>query len=661
MLALRSTLCLLVLATIASAAPKRKNAWTLDHVPLDRFLHGEVLEMRGRKVRIRYDFENPAQAKDFYYNRPFQREGRGSFDVVGGILRGVGGGGFSMTVAFEPDIVSSAKIRLDRPVRDAGLYFRNHRGGLRATLYALKETYFSRKDSQALGINRIIEIGSVPSPMPGGTEFRYVAASNDPEVVEEVVYEVRTENAGKKNIMTIGDNEFSGADVGIPLSDLEPGLFTNGGRAYFDEFVVEGKISEGWLTSNRVAMFLEKDIENPANRLKTTDKKALTLMKSFLAGKAPAAEMLEGIANPRMIIFVRERLARAVTESERVAEAIDGLENLLLSDDLATRILASRILVEAIDIDFGYGPRGDEDERKAAVARFTDYAKNRAEREARGQAFLGGAWRTPEEVAKLRLTWEFAREIRTDHFLLRTNLPEARAADTARLLEAGYDAFRQFVGREPGTEELPLTIFLFAKNKDFKAWCEANGQERWASYNRLIANDLGIGLTSWQFQGREGVLNVAARLYYRATFNTVMPLWYEEGFANYFSWTGVFTWIRGKLETGKPPGRNDLLFLKGAAAGEEWIPVETLVGMGPRDLRDAATRRLFYLESWALMTFLTDSEEFNSRWSEFVGRALGSNLEVGTRRVLGLQLFLESFEGKMKTLEAAFKEWIGKL
>jgi hypothetical protein len=661
MLALRSVICLALLSTVASAAPRSKSLISLEYVPLDRFVHGKVLEMRGRKVRIHYDFEDAAQAKDFYYNRPFQKEGRGSFDLVDGMLRGIGGGGFSMGIAFEPDTVTSVKIRMDHPVRDAGLYFRNHRGGLRATLYALRETYFSRKDSQALGLNRIIEIGSVPSPMPGGTEFRYVAASTKPDVVEEVVYSVRMENKGNSNIMTIDDQEFSGADVGTHLADVEPGVFTNGGRAYFDEFTVEGKISEDWLKRNRVAMFLEKDIQNPANRLKATDKKALALMAGYLKGKAPVQEMLQAIANKKMIIFIREKLAQTIAESDKIADAIDGLESMLLSADLATRTFAFRILQKAIDIDFGYGPLANVDLRKEAVARFADYAKHRTEREAKGQAFLGGAWRTPEEVTELRLTWEFAREIRTDHFLLRTNVPEARAKDVARLLEAGYDAFRQFVGREPGTEQLPLSIFVFAKNKHFSQWCKNNGQERWAAYNRMIANDLGIGLTSWQFQGSEGVLNVAARLYYRATFNAVMPLWYEEGFANYFSWTGVFTWIRGKLTTGKPPGRGDLMHLKGATAADTWISVESLVGMGPRDLSDAKTRRLFYLESWALMTYLTQSEEFNSRWSEFVGRSLASNLEVGTRRVQGLQLFLESFEGKMKPLEAAWIAWIKKL
>lgn len=649
----------LLLSTVASAAPKA--TLTLDHVPLDRFLHGKVVEMRGRQVRIHYDFEDPAQGKDFYYNRPFQKEGRGSFEVVAGVLRGAGGGGFSMGVAFEPDTATSVTIRLDHPVRDAGMYFRNHRGGLRATLYALRETYFSRKDSQALGLNRIIEIGSVPSPMPGGTEFRYVAASNEPDVVEDVVYSVRMENKGNSNTMTIGDKDFSGADVGTHLLDLEPGVFTNGGRAYFDDFIVEGKITEDWLKRNRVAMFLEKDLANPANRLKAVDKKALVLMAAYEKGKAPVQEMLESISNKKMIIFIRDRLAKAIAASEHVEEAIDGLESLLLSKDLATRTFASRILEKAIDIDFGYGPKANEDLRKEAIARFTDYAKHREEREATGQAFLGGSWRTPEEITKLRLTWEFAREIRTDHFLIRMNVAVGRAEDITRLLEAGYDAFRQFVGREPGTEELPLRVFVFAKNKDFSRWCKENDQDRWASYNRLIADDLGIGLTSWQFQGNEGVLNVAARLYYRATFKAVMPLWYEEGFAAYFSWPGAYSWIRGKLASGKKLGRGDRLFLQGGTVADNWIPVERLVGMGSRELRDAGTRKLFYLESWALLTFLTQSEEFNSRWSEFVNRARASNLEVGTRQVFGLRLFLESFEGKMKPLEAAWVDWIKKL
>ena len=79
---MRPLLALLVLPVLASligpAAAKPAPKPTFGDVPIDKFVRGRILEMKGRKVRILYDFDDPEQAKDFYYNRPFQREGHGS-------------------------------------------------------------------------------------------------------------------------------------------------------------------------------------------------------------------------------------------------------------------------------------------------------------------------------------------------------------------------------------------------------------------------------------------------------------------------------------------------------------------------------------------------------------------------------------------------------
>ncbi|MCP3860971.1 MAG: hypothetical protein GY704_15070, partial [Phycisphaeraceae bacterium] len=420
------------------------------------------------------DFDDPEQAKDFYYNRPFQRQGHGSFGIAGGLMRGSGGGGLCTVIAFESDITASAIVRLERPVRDAGLYLRDHRGTLRATLFALRETFFSRKDNQALGLNRIIAIGSVPSAMKGATEFRYVAASGSPEVAEGESVPVTIIREGKVNTMKAHKEDWSGPDVGRPHGDVEIGLFTNGGRAFFDDLLIEGELSESWLRDRRVAMFLSKDIRNAANRLRKKDREALDLAKDFVAGKIPADEVLASLANAKVNVFVREAVSDQLVASDRIGETLAGLKPLLLSKDRGTRTFAGRILDRAIDMDFGFDPDDDKEERAAAVERFLDYNNNRGEREEKGQSFVGGAWRTPEELEGVRLTWEYAREIRTHHFLLRTNMPAEFAKEKAKLLEACYDAFRQHHGREPDPAQMPLRIYLFSENRDFETWCKRN-------------------------------------------------------------------------------------------------------------------------------------------------------------------------------------------
>jgi hypothetical protein len=337
-------------------------------------------------------------------------------------------------------------------------------------------------------------------------------------------------------------------------------------------------------------MFLEKDLENPANRLKRADRKVLALLRRYEAGKVELAEALEALANPKGLVFLREQLAAAIIKGGKAAAALDGLVPLLASTDRAARTFAARILAVAVDIDFGYVADASESSRTEAVGRITDYLGNREKNLAEGQKFVGGAWRTPAELEALRLRWEYAREIRTAHFLLRTNVTKEKSEDLAKLLEAGYDAFRQFLGQEPGTENLPLRIFVFAKNGEYAQWCKENGWERASSFYQLLIGERQLGLTTWQTHRNSGVLNVAARLFHRATFQGAMPMWYEEGFAAFFSKQGAYYWTPRGLVTGRLlPGKRP--HAPGGGRGEERLdpgnPARGHGSRGPREEGDA--------------------------------------------------------------------------
>jgi hypothetical protein len=656
--AFRALLLLAVLASAVSAEPRRPE---IGDIPLDRFLRGDIQSMKGRTIRVRYDFEEPEQALDFRYHRPVRHERSGSFDVVDGQLRAIGVGGFFFNVELEPDsVVVTAKAKLAYP-DNMGLCVIDPRTPGRSTLFILKETFFSPRDNQTLGENVIVEHGSVPSAIPGHIEYRWVARLGKPELAENDEIVLKMVHGERRCAFGIGEEELKGAHVGSRLQVAMAGILANGGRAYVDEVTIEGTIREDWLALRRVAMFLEKDLENPANRLKRADRKVLALLRRYEAGKVELAEALEALANPKGLVFLREQLAAAIIKGGKAAAALDGLVPLLASTDRAARTFAARILAVAVDIDFGYVADASESSRTEAVGRITDYLGNREKNLAEGQKFVGGAWRTPAELEALRLRWEYAREIRTAHFLLRTNVTKEKSEDLAKLLEAGYDAFRQFLGQEPGTENLPLRIFVFAKNGEYAQWCKENGWERASSFYQLLIGERQLGLTTWQTHRNSGVLNVAARLFHRATFQGAMPMWYEEGFAAFFSKQGAYYWTPRGLVTGRLLPGNDLMHLAAAAGKNGWIPVLRLVGMEAADLERKETRRMYYLESWALMTFLTQSEEYNSRWSEFVARARAEKLDESNRRASGTRIFLECFEGRLERLEHDFIAWVRAL
>ena len=166
--------------------------------------------------------------------------------------------------------------------------------------------------------------------------------------------------------------------MGTPHGDLEPGLFTNGGRVFFDDLVIEGTLSKSWLEERHVATFLESDLDSPSNRLKKWDLKALKALAGFEKGEVEVGELLSAIGNRKVVVFIRKALAEALAASDRVEETLDGLEALLRSKDLAARSFANLVLSAAVAIDFGFLPYGNDDERKEALARIMDYIENRA-------------------------------------------------------------------------------------------------------------------------------------------------------------------------------------------------------------------------------------------------------------------------------------------
>ena len=648
----------LALATLAAGTASAKVP-SLGDVPIDRRFRGRIESLSGRRVKLVYDFDDPKQLQDFFYDRPFDHQGSGTFEWVDGKVRAAGIGGLRLDAVFEPDIVVTVKMAPGDPDRDIGLFLTAPRGLYHVMLFAAHESIFSAADGRAPGSQTIVELGGAKGQHRGGFDFRWVSQIPHDRIRPGVEALFRAEREGTTNRLRIDKSENNGKDYTSHFDVVAPGLYVGGGRATFDELVIEGTIDEDWLTRQRVALFLMDDLEHKANRLTKYDRKLVEFLAAHPGETDPMnpAEAVGLLGLSRVNVLLRERLAEELPKRAELHTVLLALEPLLGSKDDASRALGQRLLEACSPFDFGYSASATEASRQASADRAMDYARTRDEKQKAGLTYLAGAWRTREEVEVLRKQWEHAWEIPGPRVWLRTNLPEARAQDLSRLLEAGYDACRAVVGLEPRPEDLPLTVFVFAKKDEYTEWCRENGRDEYAHFYRLVVDEDRLGLTAWEQNRADDVLNVLARLYLRSATGAVMPLWYEQGFCSFFCGNGVYRWSRGELALGHPLSK--LGVLRSEVGGEGWLPLDQLIAIESADLRaDPKVNEMFYFESWALWRFLHEDEASQSRWSEFVGRARGAGLDEGNHNKVGAEIFRQAFEGRMDELEARWRKWL---
>jgi hypothetical protein len=214
-----------------------------------------------------------------------------------------------------------------------------------------------------------------------------------------------------------------------------------------------------------------------------------------------------------------------------------------------------------------------------------------------------------------------------------------------------------------------LRMFIFEKREDYEKYCDASGLSDHKKAAGLADSGTFVTLVSAEGHDENTVRGIAlhelTHLFQYGVTPTIMPSWYNEGFAETYGGDGTFTWDGTKLTVAGPM---TVGYIQSLRDPKNYIPLSTLLGGDALKRINASdgTARSFYNQSWAFFTYLRKhaGEEIRERFAYYElvsrGKALGAKAgEHHNRDASDAQAYFRSLFGKdLATIEADFKAWL---
>ena len=216
-------------------------------------------------------------------------------------------------------------------------------------------------------------------------------------------------------------------------------------------------------------------------------------------------------------------------------------------------------------------------------------------------------------------TWN---QVRSSHFVLNTDAGIDRGRQVLLRFEQMRALFGQLILRREVNVPVPLTLIAFRSSEEMQAHVpvyegkavDLSGFFVGRPDRDYIVLDLSAG-NAWTTVFHE-YAHVLLDGNYPAT-----PLWFDEGFADYFSTIEV---MREGVQIGKPPqGYLELL------RSSKWIPLGEVLQVQPdsKTYNLSERRSVFYAESWVLVHYLFDMQKMPAA-GEYFGLVEGQHVAV---------------------------------
>jgi hypothetical protein len=338
--------------------------------PLDVHFHGAVVGLDGTKVRLKYDFSNANQWKDWVEGVPFQvakDKGDGA-GVAEGRLSVRGSTGARHAAEWEGDLRVTSRLIPDG-TKDFGSFVASADLATDYLTYSIGETFFHAWDNHAGGDTGMMKFGAHFSDFKTGgyTGFRYMAARMPKEPTKP----------GKPIAFAFGrkgENAFLVADD-IDLDSFEPGNkmrhFTVGFYAIksavsVDDVTIEGTLSARWLKEKRVALKTSKPIAAAAPP-PAVDPAVTAAVEAYKAGKDGPMKLVDFVKDMARPAADREAAATALKKGPR--SAVNTVVDLLYNPEEKVRAAGIDIVKGLIGKTYGYEAKSGEKARSAAIKR----------------------------------------------------------------------------------------------------------------------------------------------------------------------------------------------------------------------------------------------------------------------------------------------------
>ena len=346
-------------------------------VALDKFFAGAVVGLKGGVVRLRYDFSDAGQMKDWEQFRPFPiaTDPGDSVGISDARMNVRGNTGVRHKGEFEGDLVVTCKLIPDG-IKDIGAYMFTTEAATDYMIYTIAETYFHNWDKHAGGATGMMKFGKQwAAPGGGWNGFRYMterplATAPTPGHGLPFTFGRR----GGKEILELGDDlKIEDVEPGNAMKTVIPGFYSIKSSLSVDDVVVEGKLTAKWLELHHVALRTDKPLapDGPATGV---DPAVSAMIEAYAKGeeKSPS-KLLTVIGDPAHAETDRKAATAAVKAGPR--RALSAVIDLLYSGDTAARAFGLEIVKAMTGKTYGYEPKAGELARRAAIGRLNDDIK----------------------------------------------------------------------------------------------------------------------------------------------------------------------------------------------------------------------------------------------------------------------------------------------
>ena len=218
-------------------------------------------------------------------------------------------------------------------------------------------------------------------------------------------------------------------------------------------------------------------------------------------------------------------------------------------------------------------------------------------------------------------------EHESDRYLVRSQIGEEHAEQTAERMEAMFDLYNEFMRFETETVTQPLRLRIFADHNAFAAYLEdligaVPDDYVYLHYRDPERNELVAYQRPEPEYGR-GLAHQGFVQFFRAFIDNP-PAWLQEGFAVYFEHA---EFNEEKAEASLVENLSWLETARAIYTAEENLPVERVLETTPEEAEAEIER--FYPQAWALISFLLHAE--NREYSRLLWDSLSALEAEATR------------------------------
>jgi hypothetical protein len=343
-----------------------------DAVPLDKFFQGAVIGLEGTKVRLRYDFSDAAQMKDWSEGVPWNvpKSGGDGIALAEGRLAVRGSTGARHLAEWEGDVIVTCRLVPDG-VKDIGGFLSTPDSTTDYVSFSIAETYFHAWDNHAGGDSGMMKFGKQFSDFQKGgyVGFRYLdfrRPTTDPQPGRPIAW-----SHGRKGgsvVMSMDDLKLDSVEPGNRMKVVQIGFYAIKSSMAVDDVVVEGTLAPRFLAARKIALKTAKPIV--AEVASGVDPAVKALAETYAAGKESATKLVSVVGDAARADGDRSFAVQALKAGPR--KALPAVVDLLYSADVKARAYGIEIVKAMTGKTYGYDPKAGEKSRAAAVRKLNE-------------------------------------------------------------------------------------------------------------------------------------------------------------------------------------------------------------------------------------------------------------------------------------------------